>query len=898
MLRGKLFFIVLLFLQFWQISAQSLDKQNSFIPFDTVLNFVEQKYSVNLYFEPKWFDKKRFHTLILDLPFQEILSLLKNAGNCSFIAIDSSSIVFVPIDLSNVSAPISGNTGYTTIGNIEEYGKYSKATINGKVLDGKTGEPLIGARIFIDKTKTSAVTNKNGDFIITLPVGDYEIKLSYIGYEDNISKIKVVGNGFATFEIIEKSVKLDEVVITAERPDNNLVSNQMSLVRLNAKDIKELPVTLGEIDIIKSITLLPGIQTIGEFGTGFNVRGGSADQNLILIEDVPIFNSSHLFGLTSILNSDGVSDVTLLKAAIPAKYGERASSLMDIHMGKPNLEKVKVKAGIGLINSRLTVEAPMFHNKVNLLVGGRTTYSDWMLHKIPDIDLMNSSARFYDLNSYLSFTPDNNNKITAFGYYSKDEFAFSRNMHYNYGNTLASIHWNHVINQNLSSSLMSGFSQYDYKVNELDTFARSEAYRISSQVLYHNIKWNVAWHLNENHRIDFGANAVFYAIRPGDLSPYNQESLVEPIQVQKEKANEYAAYISDDFNISSKISAEFGIRYTWYALMGPGSTYIYRDANSRSVENITDTVTYKNNKIIKRYSGLEPRISMRYRINDLSSVKFSYNRINQYINLVSNTAVMTPSDVWKLSDPYIRPLKCDQYAIGYFRNFKQNTIETSMELYYKTLQDIIEYKNGAQILLNNHLETDLINAKGYSYGVELYIKKNIGRLTGWISYTYSQSMRWTSGMVASEQINGNNSFHSSFDKPHNLTINANYHISRRWRFSGSFVYNTGRPVTLPELKYNFNGYQLIYYSDRNEYRLPDYHRLDVSLTFDESLRLKKKWKGSWTLSIINLYGRKNAYSVFYQKVAPVASNNYAQYSLFKLYIIGRPLPTLTYNFFF
>jgi hypothetical protein len=332
--------------------------------------------------------------------------------------------------------------------------------------------------------------------------------------------------------------------------------------------------------------------------------------------------------------------------------------------------------------------------------------------------------------------------------------------------------------------------------------------------------------------------------------------------------------------------------------MGPGSTYIYRDANSRSVENITDTVTYKNNKIIKRYSGLEPRISMRYRINDLSSVKFSYNRINQYINLVSNTAVMTPSDVWKLSDPYIRPLKCDQYAIGYFRNFKQNTIETSMELYYKTLQDIIEYKNGAQILLNNHLETDLINAKGYSYGVELYIKKNIGRLTGWISYTYSQSMRWTSGMVASEQINGNNSFHSSFDKPHNLTINANYHISRRWRFSGSFVYNTGRPVTLPELKYNFNGYQLIYYSDRNEYRLPDYHRLDVSLTFDESLRLKKKWKGSWTLSIINLYGRKNAYSVFYQKVAPVASNNYAQYSLFKLYIIGRPLPTLTYNFFF
>lgn len=867
------------------------NKKDIFIPFDSVVSYLEQKYTVELYYKAEWFKNKRFHSTIVGLPLGEIISLIKNAGNCSTIQLDSSSFVLIPASLTYDSTTLKNVNSYTTIGNPLEYGKFARGTISGIILDGKTGEPLNGAGVYVDKTKTYAVTDKNGHFKITLPVGDYDLKLSYVGYEDNHFKIKLYNSGSTSFEIMEKSIKLNEVIIMAERNDNNLVNSQMSLLQLSRKDIKELPSPFGESDIIKSVILLPGIQTIGEFGTGFNVRGGSADQNLILIEDVPLFNSSHLFGLTSVLNSDGVTSVTMLKAGVPAQYGERASSLMDVHLGNTSAEKMKARGGIGLINSRLTIEVPVIKDKVNLLAGGRTTYSNWLLHSIPDIDLMNSSANFYDMNVLLTITPNNNSKFTVFGYYSNDKFAFSHDMHYQYGSMLASVRWNHTFSQKFSTGIMTGLSRYYYDLYELDTMRRTESYRIKSQVMYNNAKWNFSWRPFDKHNIDFGVNAIHYAIMPGNLTPYGEESEVIPISVRQEKANEFAVYISDKINFSPKLSGEAGLRYSWYALKGPGSVYNYQNGLPKSADNIVDSITYKNNKNIQKYSGFEPRISIRYSIDDLSSVKLSYTHINQYIHLVSNTSVMTPSDVWKLSDQYTQPLKCDQFAIGYFRNFKKNAIETSLELYYKPLKNIIEYKNGAKILLNTHLETDLVNAEGYNYGIELYMKKNIGRLTGWVSYTYSGSKQKTNGTYSSEQINKNTYFPSDYDKPHNVVINTNYHISRRWRFSGSFTYNTGRPVTLPELLYQSGGYRLIYYSDRNKYRLPDYHRLDVSITLDETLRLKRKWKGSWTFSIINLYGRKNAYSVFYQK-----DGN--EYHLYKLYIIGRPLPTLTYNFSF
>ena len=899
LLQIKLIALVISAASFNYLQAQDDQVNSTYIPFDSLAVKLEKKFSIHLYYKPEWVNTQKFNSGIENLSLDEALAKIKVLTKLNYINPDAFSYVFVPVEISYTSGQgSSDNLSVQEIGNPAELGRYSKATIDGKILDGKTGEPLPGASLYIDKLKLGTTSDKNGHFNITIPVGEYDLKYSFIGFEDNFKKIKLISNGTLSLELFEKSVKLQEVVISADRAEYNVSRTQMSMVKLDARAIKELPSSLGETDILKSISLLPGVQSVGEFGTGFNVRGGSADQNLILLEDVPLFNSSHVFGLTSVINPDAVANVTLLKAGIPAKYGERASSVMDIRMGNNNPDKIRVRGGIGLINSRLNVDLPLIDKKANLQIGGRSSYSDWLLQKVPDVDLMNSSAHFYDINALLALNVNPSNKISIFGYQSSDGFGFSKNTNYFYGNRLSSVRWNHIFGKKFSTNLVVGMSQYNYQVNDLDTAKRWEAYKISSKLNYNNVKWNLSWLPTDKHSVDFGINGIVYRINPGDLTPYKSESTVVTESVQQEKAYEAGIYVGDNYTITDHLGIEAGLRYSFYAYLGPSRVLNY-DANQPvTVENITDTSFYGNNSIIQSYSGLEPRLSLRYTLSESSSLKLSYNRINQYINLISNTAIMTPSDVWKLSDSHLKPLTCDQYAIGYFRNFKNNTIEASAELYYKTLRNSIDYKNGAKILMNDHIETDLVNTDGYNYGVELYAKKNSGRLTGWASYTYSVTERKTNSIFSSDQINKNNYFLSNYDRPHDLVMVGNYHISRRWRFSGSFNYSTGRPVTLPEFKYNFGGNQLIYYSDRNKYRLPDYHRLDVSITLDESLRIKKKWKGSWTFSIINLYGRKNAYSVFYQKVKPMESNNYQQYALYKLYIIGRPLPTFTYNFTF
>jgi hypothetical protein len=719
-----------------------------------------------------------------------------------------------------------------------------------------------------------------------------------MGYDEMTQKIKLTGNGTLDLKLYEKSIKLGEVTITAARPEINVSGTQLSYVRLDSRAIKELPVSMGVIDIIKSIALMPGVQTIGEFGTGFNVRGGSADQNLILLEDVPLFNSSHLFGLTSVVNSDGISNATLIKAGISAKYGERASSILDIRFGADDPERRIVKGGIGLIDSRLFFETPLINKKISLLVSARSSYSNWLLHKIPDVDLMNSSAQFYDANALLAFNLNPSNKISLFAYLSNDQFGFAKNKSYRYSNLLTSAKWKHTINNYLFFNLVAGLSSYRYQMSESDSLRLWESYRINSAVLYKNVKLSFSWFPVENHAIDFGVNGVLYNIEPGEQGPLGIGSGIQSLTMPEEKAGEYGFYITDNFTLTPEITMDLGLRYSLYTYLGPSKVYTFRADLPRSRQSITDSTLYDNNELVCTWSGLEPRLSLRYGISDNKSVKLSYNRINQYINLVSNTAVMTPSDVWKLSSPDLKPLRCDHFAIGYFQNFKNNSIESSVELYYKRLKNAIDYKNGAKILLNPYLETDLLNVRGHNFGVELFIRKNSGKLTGWASYTFSRSLQKTTGIHDVEKINNNQIFPSNFDKPNNLILNLNYHISRRWRLGGTFTYSTGRPVTLPEYKFGYQDYQLLWYSDRNKYRLPDYHRLDISITYDESLKIRKKWKGSWIFSVVNLYGRKNAYSVFYKKEEHMVSYEYRQYDTYMLYIIGRPFPSLTYNFSF
>lgn len=894
----KVFITGLIILSSSQLLFPQATNQISYLSIDQVIEKLEHKYPLHFFYKSEWFDKITFHASILELSFDKALEQIETKSELSIITIDSLLYVFIPVKPIIILTAQKEKSDVVIVGNPNEYGKYTKATFYGKILDGNDKKPLPGASIFIDKLKLGSHADDKGEYHLQTPVGEHTIRLSFMGYDDTMQKIKLVSDGSINFELYEKAVKLPEVVIYSERAESNVAGTHMSIVKLDLKAIKELPVSLGGTDIIKSITLMPGVQTIGEFGTGFNVRGGSADQNLILIEDVPLFNSSHLFGLISVVNSDGISDVTLLKAGISAKYGERASSVMDIRMGTSNPVKTKVKGGIGLINSSLYVETPLINNKINLLLGARSSYSNWLLHSIPDIDLMNSSAHFYDVNALLSFNSNAKNKIKVFAYISNDKFGFAKNTDYQYSNLLASARWEHSFNDNLYFKLSVGLSNYHYQVSESDTSRSWEAYRINSALLYKNFKWNFSWLPNENHALDFGINAVLYNIQPGKLNGLFNESIIEPVQMQPEKALENAVYLTDNFAITPKLSLDLGVRYSLYSYLGPNKIYMYQPDLSRSPKSIIDSLTYGNNKPICWYSGLEPRLSLRFTISNNSSIKLSYNRIHQYVNLISNTAVITPSDVWKLSSPNLKPLTCDHIAIGYFRNFKNNTIETSVEFYYKNLLNTIDYKNGARILLNPYLEADLTNVSGKNYGVELYVKKNSGRLTGWASYTFSRSLQKTNASFNEDKINFNQPFPSNFDRPNNLILNANYHISKRWRFNSTFIYSTGRPVTLPELKFSYQGYQLLYYSDRNKYRLPDYHRLDVSITLDESLDIRKKWKGSWTFSVINLYGRKNAYSVFYKKETHMVSNEYRQYDTYKLYIIGRPLPMLTYNFTF
>jgi len=894
----KVFFTGSIFLTSMHPAVSQATGQGNYLSIEMVIDKLEQKYPIKFFYKAEWFENKNFNSSLLKLPFNEALDRIETISELSIVSIDSVLFVFVPKKpLIKPPAP-QESPDVAIIGNPDDYGKYPKATFHGKVIDGKDGSPLHGAVISIEKLNVAANTDKNGDFHLQAPVGEYKVRLSYMGYDDIIQKIKLISNGTLNFKLFEKAIKLPEVVIYSERVESNVTGTQMSFVKLDLKAIKELPVSLGGNDIIKSITLMPGVQTIGEFGTGYNVRGGSADQNLILIEDVPLFNSAHLFGLISVVNSDGVSDVTLLKAGISAKYGERASSVLDIRMGASNPDKTKVTGGIGLINSSLYIETPIVKKKINLLLGTRSSYSNWLLHSIPDIDLMNSSAHFYDADALLSFNVNYKNKINLFGYFSNDRFGFAKSTNYQYSNLLASLSWEHSFNDNLFFNLSIGSSNYRYQVSESDTSRSWEAYRINSALHYKNFKWNFTWIPGKNHALDFGINAVLYNIQPGILNGLFNETTIKPIQMQPEKAIENAVYLSDNIIISPKFALDLGVRYTLYSDLGPNKVFVYQPDMSRTPQSIIDSLTYGNNKTICWYSGLEPRLSLRFTISANSSVKMSYNRIHQYINLVSNTAVMSPTDVWKLSSPNLKPLTCDHVALGYFRNFKNNTIETSVEFYYKKLTNGIDYKNGAQIILNPYLETALVNVNGNNYGVELSVKKNAGRLTGWASYTFSRSLEKTNGIFDDEKINNNQPFPSNFDRPNNMILNTNYHISKRWRFGCTFTYSTGRPVTLPELEFTHQGYQLLYYSDRNKYRLPDYNRLDVSITLDESLKIKKKWKGSWTFSIINLYGRENAYSAFYKKEAHMVSYEYRQYDTYMLYIIGRPLPTLTYNFIF
>lgn len=883
-----------------------------------ILTQLESKYPIRFYYKLEWLSEDPVSFNFFNSTIQEMTEIITKNLNMDFYIRQNNIVLMPERDIVRLYSEINGfqNTlgsidynNLAIIGSHKDYQKNKKTYLTGKVMNGATGDALLGATIVVNNTDLYSISDINGNYSIELKPGIYTITISSVGFESSENSIELVSSGTFDIELFEKSLKLKEVKVYAQKADRNVSGNQMSIIQLDSKNIKQLPSITGEKDLMKSFTMMPGVQSVGEFGSGINVRGGGEDQNLFLMEGAPIFNTSHLMGLMSVVNADAVTNVTLYKGHIPTEFGERVASVMDIQLNDYNIDKFTCTGGLGIYNSRLTIEGPLFNKKVIYKIGGRTSYSDMLLHKIPDYNLMNSSAKFYDLNGLVTFNFKKDH-ITLFGYYSNDYFDYAHNYIYNYGNSLGSVSWVHRFNEAFSTSFNTSYSNYG--ISSEDRNDSSNYYQIKSSISYLSSKLKCSFTGINKHKIDVGLQAIKYNIEPGsktNITKINKSSLNK----SSESGAEFSFFITDAYDISDNISIQAGLRYSKYLYLGPKVILNYSEGLPLNVTNISDSTTYGKGKVIKSYQGFEPRISVKFKFFENCAIKLSYNRNNQYLSLLSYYSISSPEDVWKLSDPYIKPLISDQFAIGYYQNFLVNTIETSVELYYKKLQNLVEYKNDAKLSINeydaikdkpvdlmmmDHVESQLIEAEGTNYGIEFLIKRTSKKIDGWISYTYSRSFRQTAGRNQEEQVKRNEIYPSQYDKPHDLNIAFNYHLNRRLRFGFNFTLISGRSVALPEYIYKIENYTVPQYSDRGKYRLPPYHRLDISISCDESLKKKKFWKGSWTFSVLNLYGRDNAYSVFFKKEKPTEYNGYKMYSSYKLYLIGIPMPTLTYNFKF
>lgn len=762
-----------------------------------------------------------------------------------------------------------------------------KATVTGFVRNIDTGEPVVGAVIFHEGSSIAAVTDPFGHYSVSLPAGQGRLKITCVGMRETSRTILLYSDGKFDIDLKEYVTPLKEVVIESDR-GANLSSLQMGLEKLDIKSMKQVPLALGEVDVMKVVLTLPGVQSAGENSTGINVRGGATSQNLILFNDATIYNPSHLFGFFSAFNPDVVKSVELYKGGVPAEYGGRLASVLEVTSREGNKKKLSGAGGIGPITGRLVLEGPLVKDKISFLVGGRSTYSNWLLSVVPDDEIKKSRGSFHDFNAHISAELNEKNNLFFSGYYSNDKFRLGSDTLYQYSSMSGSLKWKHVFGKKLYGDFSAGFNRYEFNVssqgNPLNAFELK--YRID-QV---NARAEFNYYMSQRHSISFGINSTHYKLSPGNLLPLGAASLVVPDILQREQAVESAIYIGDQFEISPKLSLYVGLRHSIYNYLGPRDITTYMDGLPRNENTMVDTLRNVSG-VINTYQGPEYRLSLRYMLPGNSSVKISLQRMRQYIHMLSNTAVMSPTDIWKLSDSYIKPEIGDQVTLGFYKNLKGNTIETSVEGYYKTMENFLDYKGGAVLILNHNIETDVVNTTGIAYGLEFMVRKVTGKLNGWVSYTYSRSLLQTESTTGSETINQGKRYPSNFDKPHDFTLVSNYKFSRRFSMSLNYTYSTGRPITLPLAKYDFNGTERLLYSERNQYRIPDYYRVDLSMNIEGNHKVRKLAHSSWSLSVYNLLGRKNAYSVYFV-------SEKGQIKSYKMSVFGSPIPTLTYNFKF
>jgi hypothetical protein len=878
---------------------------------DAFVRVLEKQTSYKFYYDRQQFE---FFAVTMSVKARPLAEVLENAFRYSgfTVSMDDEYHVFISKGLPIVTnLPKAGNTSKVdslgiaqllkaqankgvkqsfandklyTIGINNPLSKEVKAPVSLIVVTNKTNTPVLTGELTLDGKPTSLVPDSSGMYLLNLPKGRHTLSVTAFGKKQAVRHIMVYAEGSLAIEMEDEIKVLEDVLVSTQR-NNSVNRATMGMERLTIKSIKQVPAIFGEADVLRVILTLPGVQSVGEASTGFNVRGGGTDQNLILFNDATIYNPSHFFGFFSAFNPEIIKDVELYKSSIPAKFGGRLSSVLNITGREGNKQKFTGTAGVGLLTSRINIEGPIQKNKSSFILGARTTYAKWLLNLLPD-DYENSAASFYDVNLSVAQKINDKNDLNLTGYLSGDKFRLNNDTSYGYQNKSLSVKWRHTFNSRLDFVLTGGYDGYSYYNKSEEN--KVNAYKMSFDINQLNLKTDFTYNINPGHAIDFGAGTISYKLHPGSFVPIGSGSLVAENISPAEQALESAVYVADRIDINRKLSINAGFRYSMFNYLGPQNVSRYTDGVPKDESSLVEQVAYGSGKIIKTYQGPEIRFSARYSVGKNTSLKAGYNTLRQYIHMLSNTTAISPTDIWKLSDYNIKPQYGDQVSLGLFKNFGKDSIETSIEVYYKRLQNILDYKSGAQLVLNPHIETDVFNARGKAYGVEMMIRKRTGKLNGWFSYTYSRTMLRMDDQQVGAIINNGKYYPSNYDKPHDATLVGNYAVNYRFSVSLNITYSTGRPITLPIGRYYYNGSQRALYSDRNAYRIPDYFRSDLSLNIEGNHKVHQLTHNSFTIGVYNLTGRRNPYSVYYTSENGMING-------YKLSIFGNAIPFINYN---
>ncbi|MDD2289436.1 MAG: carboxypeptidase-like regulatory domain-containing protein [Bacteroidales bacterium] len=784
-----------------------------------------------------------------------------------------------------IQAADSENRLYT-LGNPQFSGLEGTVRLTGYIHEHLSGEPVPGVSIMTEDKKYYTMSDSYGFYSLSIPRGYNTLIIQGFGYKDSRRYLRIFSDSALDLNIAEEVFSLQGIVISAEKMEN--VRNvRLGLERVRADRIRHIPMAFGEADVIRAVLTLPGVKSVGEAAGGFNVRGGATDQNLILYNQGTIYNSSHLFGLFSLFNNDVISSLELYKSSIPAKYGGRISSVLEVNSREGNKNRFTGSAGIGLLTTKLTLEGPIIKDRTSFLLSGRTTYSDWLMKLIPkESGYNNGSANFYDLNAGISHRFNQNNHLFLNGYFSRDRFSFDPNVSYRYQNINGSVRYRSILTDRTDMVMTLAYDKYNYHMQ--DTTNAAMGYDLSFSLQQTSFKADFSTRLNGKHKLDYGLNAFYYILDPGTYVPYDHRSLVSTDILQREQAFETALYLSDTWEITPALSVEMGIRYGLYSALGPNRHYLYRPDMPRSLETTIDSVSVGAGKMVTPYHAPEFRFSMRYAFSGDFSVKAGFNSMRQNIHMLSNTTVISPTDIWKLSDANIRPQKGWQTALGFYKNLMNNTLELSVEGYYKHMDRYLDYASLARLLMNHRIETDVIETRGRAYGVEVMLKRSLGRLNGWLSYTYSRTELRQDDPRVAEPVNKGNWYPAPYDKPHDLKLVGNFKFTHRFSFSMNLDYSTGRPMTMPVGTYYYAGGWRLLYGERNAHRIPDYFRLDIAFNIEPSHKLTLLTHSSVTIGVYNVTGRKNPYSVFFQTEGNTVNS-------YMLSIFGCPIPYITYN---